>query len=191
MKPPPTTTGVLPRGPAPYGWHALGLQVKTCSLSCSYRLHTLRSWSLRQTRCGSRLIKHIKKDAGGRHQGDATARSASRKGLATMVPAASKTKAPTSPIEVVFLLSAATKSVPNRARDAYRSCPRPSDPWTDVISTTRTPSFIAASLTSGSSMSIRPTRAHSPLMKLEAERARSAFETRTVIGVFIFPISLN
>ncbi|MBB3967024.1 hypothetical protein GGQ67_004717, partial [Rhizobium metallidurans] len=32
-----------------------GLQVKTCSLSCSYRLHFLRSWSLRQTRCGSVL----------------------------------------------------------------------------------------------------------------------------------------
>lgn len=27
--------------------------MKTCSLSCSYRLHSLRSWSLRQIRCGS------------------------------------------------------------------------------------------------------------------------------------------
>ncbi|XXB11322.1 IS701 family transposase (plasmid) [Rhizobium sp. YTUHZ045] len=36
--------------------HALlgrGLQVKICLLSCSYRLHFLRSWSLRQTRRGS------------------------------------------------------------------------------------------------------------------------------------------
>jgi hypothetical protein len=27
--------------------------VKTCSLSCSYRLRLLRSWSLRQSRGGS------------------------------------------------------------------------------------------------------------------------------------------
>ncbi len=54
MKRLPTATGALPRDQAPYGWRVGGLQVKTCSLSCSYRLHSLRSWSLRQTRRGSR-----------------------------------------------------------------------------------------------------------------------------------------
>ncbi|MBN3535812.1 zincin-like metallopeptidase domain-containing protein [Sphingomonas pseudosanguinis] len=41
------------RGPAPSVPLARGLQAQTCSSSCSYRLHLLRSWSLRQTRGGS------------------------------------------------------------------------------------------------------------------------------------------
>ncbi|NTA84428.1 transposase [Agrobacterium tumefaciens] len=47
----------LPRDPAPCGWHIRGLRVKTCLLSCSCRLHFLRSWSLRPTRCGSEAME--------------------------------------------------------------------------------------------------------------------------------------
>ena len=47
-------TGAGPRDPAPFAQRGLEPQVRTCSSSCSASLQPLRSWSLRQTRGGSR-----------------------------------------------------------------------------------------------------------------------------------------
>src|SRR3546814_5801825 len=51
--PPPIARDDFARGRKPSLPRARGLPAQTCSLSCLYRLHLLRSWSLRQTRGGS------------------------------------------------------------------------------------------------------------------------------------------
>ena len=49
----PSERGDHFRDRSPYAPRARGPPAQACSLSCSYRLHLLRSWSLRQTRRGS------------------------------------------------------------------------------------------------------------------------------------------
>src|SRR3546814_5292693 len=51
--PPPIARDDFARGRKPSLPRARGLPAQTCSLSCLYMLHLLRSWSLRQTRGGS------------------------------------------------------------------------------------------------------------------------------------------
>ena len=48
----PTAMCRTPGPHKPYGWPGHGLQGKTWG-ACSYGLHSLKRWSLRETRCGS------------------------------------------------------------------------------------------------------------------------------------------
>src|SRR6476469_4730637 len=56
MSLPPSAMGARSRDPEPSEPHGLGPRVKICSWSCLSWLHPLRSWSLRQTRGGSRCF---------------------------------------------------------------------------------------------------------------------------------------
>src|SRR3981189_624300 len=53
-QPPPSARHVRPHGPEPSAPHGFGLQERICSSSCLSWLHLLKSWSLRQSRGGSR-----------------------------------------------------------------------------------------------------------------------------------------
>src|SRR5258708_31290138 len=60
MSLPPSAMGARSRDPEPSEPHGLGPRVKICSWSCLSWLHPLRSWSLRQTRGGSKRLQMIK-----------------------------------------------------------------------------------------------------------------------------------
>src|ERR1019366_1627604 len=53
-QPPPTARHVGPHGPEPSAPHGSGPQERICSSSCLSWLHLLKSWSLRQSRGGSK-----------------------------------------------------------------------------------------------------------------------------------------
>src|ERR1035437_9449556 len=69
MSLPPSARGARSCDPEPSELHEPGPRVKTCSSSCLSWLHPLRSWSLRQTRGGSKWFRLSAE------QGDASAQN--------------------------------------------------------------------------------------------------------------------
>src|ERR1019366_100003 len=63
-QPPPSARHARPRGPEPSAPLGPGLRERICSSSCLSWLHLLKSWSLRQSRGGSKSLSAVCQSGG-------------------------------------------------------------------------------------------------------------------------------